>query len=112
MTRDEPPRRGEVHLGARRDRDEVQPFGGAAPELAVGMRDQRGAMPDRSQAVHGQQHLVLSAAPGPRRVDVEGEHRSRMPRRSRIRFVCFVFFVTSWTYDRCSSQSFANFRKT
>ena len=42
-----------------------------------GMRDERRALADRAQAVHGQQHLVLAAAPGPRRVDVEGEHRSR-----------------------------------
>ena len=43
----EPPGRGEVHLGARRERDEVQAFGRAAAKLAVGMRNQRGPMPDR-----------------------------------------------------------------
>jgi len=69
------PGRGQVHLGARRDWDQIQPFGRAAAELAVGMRNQSGAMPDRSQAVDGQQDLVLSAAPGSRRVDMEREHR-------------------------------------
>ena len=70
----EPPGRGQIHLGARRDRNQIQAFGRAAAELAVRVRDQRGAMPDRSQTVHGQQHLVLAAAPRSRRVDVKGEH--------------------------------------
>ena len=40
-----------------------------------GCADQRRAMPDGAQAVDGQQHLVLSAAPRPGGVDVEGEHQ-------------------------------------
>ncbi len=64
----------EVHLGPRRDRDQVEAFGRAAAQLAVGVRHERGALADRAQAVDGEQHLILAAPPGPRRVDVEGEH--------------------------------------
>ena len=70
----EAPRRRQVHLGARRNRNQLESFAGAAPQLAVGVRDERGPMADRAQAVDGQQHLILAAAPRPRRVDVEGEH--------------------------------------
>src|SRR6185503_20584162 len=45
------------------------------PQLAAGVRDQRRAMADRAQAVDGEQHLVLTAAPGARGVDMKGEHR-------------------------------------
>ena len=65
----------EIHLGPRRDRNQLEPFGRAPPQLAVGVRDQRRAMADRAQAVDGQQHLVLAAAPGSSGVDVQGEHR-------------------------------------
>jgi len=65
----------QVHLGSRSDGDEFEAFGGAAAELAVWVRDQRGAVTDGAQAVHGHQHLVLTAAPRPGRVDVKGEHR-------------------------------------
>src|SRR5262249_22535939 len=68
------PGRGEIHFGPRDERNQIEPFRGAAPQLAVGMRDERGAMPERSQPVHGQQHLVLAAPPGPRGIDVQGEH--------------------------------------
>ena len=64
------PRRGQIHLGARRERDEVEPFGDAAAQLAVRVRDQRRALADRAQTVHGQQYLVLTAAPRPRGVYV------------------------------------------
>jgi hypothetical protein len=40
------------------------------------MSDQRRPMPDRAKAVHGQQYLVLAAPPGPRRINVKGEHRN------------------------------------
>ena len=66
----------EIHLRPRRDRNQLEPFRRALPQLAVGMGDQRGALADRAQAVDGQQNLVLSAAPGARRVDMEGEHQS------------------------------------
>ena len=73
----QPPRRRQIHLGARRDRDQVETFRGAPAQLAVRVRDERRAVADRAQAVHGQQHLVLAAAPGPRGVDVEGKHIDR-----------------------------------
>ena len=82
---------------------------GAPPQLAVRVRDERRALADRAQAVDGQQDLVLAAAPGPRGVDVEGEHQSAaspVPRRRRV--------VGSRRVGTrcCSSQSFANFRNT
>ena len=55
---------------------ELEPLGGAPPQLAVRVRDERGALADRPQAVDGQQDLVLPAAPGPRGVDVEREHQA------------------------------------
>ena len=64
------PGRRQIHFRARRDWNQIQPFRGAAPELAVGMRDERRALAHRSQAVHGQQNLVLTASPGPRGVNV------------------------------------------
>ncbi len=69
------PRRRQVHLGPRRDRNQVEPLRGAPAQLAVRVRDQRRAVADRAQPVDGQQHLVLAAAPGSGGVDVEGEHR-------------------------------------
>ncbi len=65
---------GQVKLGSRGDGDEVEPFVGAPAELAVRVGDERRLMPERSQAVDGQQHLVLAASPGSGRVDVQGEH--------------------------------------
>jgi hypothetical protein len=38
------------------------------------MGHERRAMPELSKSVHGEQHLVLPAAPRPGGVDVEGEH--------------------------------------
>ena len=73
----QPPRGREIDFAARRDRDELEPFGRAPPQLAVGCATSVGAVSDRAQAVHGQQHLVLPATPGPGGVDVEGEHQVR-----------------------------------
>ena len=70
---------------AWREQDQLEPLCDPPPQLAVGMSDECGAMPDCAQAVDGQQDLILSASPGSRRIDVEREH---------------------------SSHSFANFRKT
>ena len=69
------PRRRQIDLvsAARAGRDRaLRPRAG---ELAVGMRHEHRPMAVVAQSEHRQQHLVLSAAPGPRRVDVEGEHR-------------------------------------
>ena len=69
-----PPCGRQIHLGARRDGNQVEPLRGATSQLAVGMRDQGRPLPDRSQAVHGQQHLVLAATPSPCCVHVKGKH--------------------------------------
>ena len=73
----QPPRRAEIHLGLRRERDEVQAFLRALPQLAARMRDEHRAMAERAQAEDGDQHLVLPTTPRPRRVDVEREHLLR-----------------------------------
>jgi hypothetical protein len=71
----EAPRGGQIHFRSRRHRDQFQPFGRAAPELAVRMRHERRPLADRSQSVHGQQHLVLAAAPRTSRVNVQRKHQ-------------------------------------
>ena len=92
----QPPRRREIELRARRQADEVEAFRGAAPQLALRMRHQHGAVAEAAQAEHRQQRLVLAAPPGPRRVDVQREHRvSSYPAGRRRR-----------------SHSLASFRKT
>jgi hypothetical protein len=55
--------------------------GGAIIETPDGVllvRNQRRAVADRAQSVDRQQHLVLTAAPGPRRINVDREHLSAM----------------------------------
>ena len=64
----------EIDFGARREADEIVPFRRAPRELAFGMRDEHRAVPPLAQAEHGEQHLALSASPGSRGVDVNGEH--------------------------------------
>jgi hypothetical protein len=71
----EPPRRREIHFGARRQRHQFEALRRAPPQLAVRVRDERGPLPDLAQAVHGQQDLILAAAPCPGCIYVEGEHR-------------------------------------
>ena len=66
----QPPRRRQVHLAARSDWDEVEAFFHAPAQLAVRMCDERRPLAERPKAVHGQEHLVLAAPPGARRVDV------------------------------------------
>lgn len=70
------PRGGEIDLVARRQGDEIRSFGRAAIELALGVGDEHGLVPERAQTEDGQENLVLSAAPGAGGVDVEGEHSS------------------------------------
>jgi len=69
------PRGGEVDLVPRRKRDELA-GGGAAPELAVGVRDQCSAVTHGIQTGHRQQDLVLSAAPAAGGVNVKGKHEN------------------------------------
>ena len=61
----------------RRERHQVGALGGAPIQLALGVRDEHGAVAAGAQAEHGQEDLVLSPAPGARGVDVEGEHSSQ-----------------------------------
>jgi hypothetical protein len=71
------PRGGQVDLAARRQRDEVGAFAGAAMELALAVRDEHGAMSLGPEPEDGQEDLVLSAPPGTGGVDVEREHNSQ-----------------------------------
>ena len=71
------PCRGEIDLIHRREREQVGTLGGAAEQLALGVRHQHGTMAAGPQAQHGQEDLLLSAAPGARGVDVEDEHSSQ-----------------------------------
>ena len=78
-TAGQPPRRREIHLGARRERDELEPFGRPAAQLTVRVRDERRAMADFPEAIDGQQDLVLATAPGTGRIDVQGKHVALAP---------------------------------
>ena len=70
----EPPAGSEVDFGARRQRDQLEAFRGAPPQLPVGMGDERRSTADRPQTVDGQKNLILPAAPSPRGVYVQREH--------------------------------------
>jgi hypothetical protein len=72
----EAPRGVEIELGPRRQRDQVQSFRRPLPQLSVRVRDQQRPMTEGPQAQDGHQHLILTATPRSRRVDVEGEHYS------------------------------------
>src|SRR5262249_8690052 len=73
-----------VHFGSRCDRNQLEPFVHPAPQLSIRMRYECRTLTDRPQAVYRQQDLILSAAPGSCRIDVEGEH---------LRFWCSGFRV-------------------
>ncbi len=72
----QPPCGRQIHFRARRERDQLEPLASAAPQLAARMRDERRPLADRAQTVHRDQNLVLSAAPGAGRIDVQGKHAS------------------------------------
>ena len=61
----------QIHLGAWRETDEIVPFRCSSGELALRVGNQHGPVPSFAQPEHGEQHLALSASPGPRGVDVE-----------------------------------------
>ena len=67
----QPPPGGEIHLGAGRDGNEVEPFLGSPAKFAVRMGDKRGPLAERPEAVDRQQDLVLTASPGTGCIDVE-----------------------------------------
>src|SRR5262245_42757679 len=64
----------EIHLTAWGERHQFESFFGTSAQLAVRVRDERRAVPERAQPVDGHQHLVLTTAPGAGGVDVEGKH--------------------------------------
>ena len=70
------PRRREVDLVARRQRDEIRSFRRPAIQRALGMGHQDGPVAEGAKTEDGQEDLVLSAAPGAGGVDVECEHSS------------------------------------
>jgi hypothetical protein len=70
------PRGRQVDFVARRERNEIGPLRGPAIELAVGVRHQDSFVAKGTEPQDRQEDLVLSAAPGPGGVDVEGEHSS------------------------------------
>lgn len=76
---------GQVDLTARYQADQVGSFRRTAIELALAVRHEHGPVPQGAKPQNRQEDLVLAAAPGAGRVDVEGED---------------------------SSHSFANFRAT
>ena len=80
----ETPRRRQIHLGPWRDGNQVEAFLHSPPQLAVRVRDERGAVADRPQTVHRQQNLVLAAPPCARRIDMQREHaKGRFMTKSR-----------------------------
>ena len=88
---------------SRREGDQVEALRGTAPQLTIRMRDQRGAVAQRAQPEHRDEHLVLAAAPGSGRVDVQRKHVAQRSEEDDVpaaRACC------------CSSQSFANLSST
>lgn len=73
----QPPRRGEIDFVVRGEPDQIDAFGGARQQLSLRIRDEQGPMPALAQPQHRQERLLLSAAPGAGRVDVEAEHSSQ-----------------------------------
>ena len=90
------PRRAEIHLRLRRDGHQLEPFLRALPKLSLRMRHEHRPVAEGAKTEDSEQHLVLSAAPRPRCVEVNGKHQAvgiRVPPRSR-------------------SHNFASFRNT
>ena len=67
---------GQIDLICGSKRNEIGSLGGATTQFAVRVRHEHRAVAQRPTAENGQEDLVLSAAPGARGVDVEGEHSS------------------------------------
>ena len=94
------PGRLHVEFAARREPDEAQAFLRPPLQLAAAMRHEPRGMAERLQTGDELQDLILAAAPGPRRVDVDG--------RDHGAGVC-AWGSGAWSP---SAHSFANFRKT
>ena len=134
------PRGAEIHLGLRRERNEVEPLLRPLPQLAPGMCHEHRSMAEGAQPENGDEHLILTTTPRSRRVDVEREHLAiaaadgsrasdrlgrcleRRKRRGLARRRHLACGRTSAALalsrrvaspaTRCSSQSFRIFRKT
>ena len=99
----QPPGRGQVDLVRRRQRNQVEPFGHALEQLALGVRHERRPLVELAQAEHRVHHLALAAAPR-RAVSMCSENIEALAAvRARARGALTV---------RCSSHSLANFRNT
>ncbi len=68
------PGRLDVELASRRESDEAQAFARAPAQFAGFVRDEHGVVAAFGESGDGEQHLVLPAAPRPRRVDVYRSH--------------------------------------
>ena len=71
------PCRGQIDFVSRRQRHQIRTFERSAIELSLRVRYQHLTVMEGAQPEDGQEDLILSAAPGPGGVDVEGEHSSQ-----------------------------------
>ena len=78
------PRGRKIDFTARRERDQIGSFERAPIKFAIAVRDEHGAVAHGAQSENGQEDLVLSAAPGPSRVEMEREHCGRTPHYVRV----------------------------
>jgi hypothetical protein len=67
----QPPGRGQIHLGARRQRHQIVSLAGAPVQHPGRLGDEHGPVAAFAQPEDGQEDLVLSAAPGEGGVEVE-----------------------------------------
>src|SRR5687767_1251405 len=89
----QPPGGGEIELGSGRQRNEIEPLFGPPAQLSGGMRHEHGAMAEGAEPQDGHQDLVLSAAPAPRGVDMEGEHMVGYPLLPAFSLLPSPFFL-------------------
>jgi hypothetical protein len=66
----------ESFQAVERSTSEIRPFERAPIELALRVGHEHGPVVEGPEPEHRQEDLVLSTAPGPGGVDVEGEHSS------------------------------------
>ena len=73
----QPPRGAQIQLAGRGQGNEIRPAGRAAVQLTPRVGDERGPLAGGAQAGDGQANLLLAPAPGPGRIDMQGEHSYR-----------------------------------
>ncbi len=86
----QPPRRGQVGFAACGERHQVGTLPRAPEELAFRVRHEDGPVTALPQSQHGQEDLVLSAAPGACGVEMEGEHSSHSFANLRATYCAFM----------------------